>query len=436
MKTRATAAAAALLMAPALATAVPSAGWASDFSCHGHPATIVGTPGADDLSGTSGPDVIVGRAGIDTIHGGGGDDIICGGRAKDLLYGGEGNDAVYAAHGRDFLFGGDGDDTLAGGAGRTSDFSPGAGDDVMRDPRGRPSLDYGDAPNPVTVDLSAGTATGWGNDKIVMSPTTGGDVVGSAHDDTIIGTESTDSLFGGFGGGFDTIDGRGGGDFLGARAGVLHGGDGADSVSLGYGPEALAGADSVLDGGAGNDGLIGPLSTGHVDAGPGDDQVQLDASIAAPGGTLDIAGGTGKDLLWLFPDFGTKGSALTFDMATGDLSVAGDVGLGSEFEDFWMVGSPASVDVWGTDGPNHISVASYSGDAAPTVVHGRGGADSIASDAADDTLYGDDGDDTLEGSVGDDLIDGGPGNDTGNGGPGTDSCTAVEAPTSCEVVAP
>ena len=49
--------------------------------CDGHVATIVGTPGDDDLLGTKGDDVIAGLQGNDFIEGRGGDDIICAAKA-------------------------------------------------------------------------------------------------------------------------------------------------------------------------------------------------------------------------------------------------------------------------------------------------------------------------------------------------------------------
>ena len=77
-------------------------------TCHGLPATIVGTAGADHLWGTPGRDVIVGLGGGDVIHGRGGNDVICGNRGADLIFGGAGADE---------LSGGDGNDTLEGGGG-------------------------------------------------------------------------------------------------------------------------------------------------------------------------------------------------------------------------------------------------------------------------------------------------------------------------------
>jgi Ca2+-binding RTX toxin-like protein len=94
--------------------------------CDGRAATIVGTPGADNLTGTSGNDVIVGRGGNDVIDGGSGSDVICGGSGEDRIAGGSGNDRLFGGSGADNLQGGSGDDLLDGGAG--DDVLDGGGD--------------------------------------------------------------------------------------------------------------------------------------------------------------------------------------------------------------------------------------------------------------------------------------------------------------------
>jgi Ca2+-binding RTX toxin-like protein len=87
------------------------------FSCGGKPATLIGTPGNDDLAGTTGPDVIVGLEGNDIVRGLGGPDVICGGPGRDNIYGGGGKDRLIGNRGRDRLFGGPRADNLNGGPG-------------------------------------------------------------------------------------------------------------------------------------------------------------------------------------------------------------------------------------------------------------------------------------------------------------------------------
>lgn len=85
--------------------------------------TVVGNSGNDSLSGGSGHDVISGgegddyiRGGLhqDTISGGGGDDYLSGGYGDDSINGDSGNDYLTGVRGEDTLNGGSGNDTLVG----------------------------------------------------------------------------------------------------------------------------------------------------------------------------------------------------------------------------------------------------------------------------------------------------------------------------------
>jgi hypothetical protein len=87
-------------------------------TCHGRPATCVGTEGDDVLWGTEDDDVIVGLAGNDVIQADADDDIVCGGPGNDSIHGGPGNDSLYGDEGDDVLFGAKGKDALYGGDGR------------------------------------------------------------------------------------------------------------------------------------------------------------------------------------------------------------------------------------------------------------------------------------------------------------------------------
>jgi Tol biopolymer transport system component len=112
-------------------------------TCHGFPATIVGTSGNNTINGTSGPDVIQGLGGKDTINGLGGSDVICGGGGDDILNGGGGSDLLFGDKGDDTLQGGKGSDTLEGGAGKDT-LQGGKGDDTLRGGTGNDTLNGGD----------------------------------------------------------------------------------------------------------------------------------------------------------------------------------------------------------------------------------------------------------------------------------------------------
>jgi uncharacterized repeat protein (TIGR01451 family) len=86
-------------------------------TCHGHPATIVGTPGADLLTGSPGNDVIFAGAGNDRIVSSSGSDLICAGAGSDVIRSGGQPDRVFAGPGADRILGGAGGDVLRGGRG-------------------------------------------------------------------------------------------------------------------------------------------------------------------------------------------------------------------------------------------------------------------------------------------------------------------------------
>jgi uncharacterized repeat protein (TIGR01451 family) len=130
-------------------TTVGGGGPAQRPSCHGHNATLIGTPGADTLTGGGGREVVVARGGNDRIATDGGRDIVCagggddvvsaggrsdyvkGGGGPDRLRGGGGDDSLHGNRGPDRLRGGPGDDLLAGGSGNDT-CTGGPGHDVRR----------------------------------------------------------------------------------------------------------------------------------------------------------------------------------------------------------------------------------------------------------------------------------------------------------------
>jgi Ca2+-binding RTX toxin-like protein len=384
--------AASVLTAPALLVLASTSAVAGGVTCQGHHATIVGTTHQDVLHGTPGDDVIVGLAGRDTIDGGGGDDIICGGRDGDTLIGGAGDDQLYGKRSIDTLTGGDGDDLLAGGSGTATTF------------------DYSDAPRGVTVDLEAGTASGWGRDTVSFGHANIG-VLGSRFDDDLLGTEGPDGLRGD--GGTDRIDGRGGDDRLLAQGGSLVGGDGDDYLH-GYGG---GGFTTTLDGGAGAD-ILDQDSSGSIVGGSGDDSVWTDLSDAPFTAGQTIDGGDGTDLLML-SDLAGRYDHLAFDLASGLLDADGTDVAATGFENFEtrgdISGDTTSYDVTGTDGANRFYVQQTN---ESVVIHAAGG------------------DDVITGGNGDDTLDGGPGDDTASAGDGTDTCVSVEHATGCESVSP
>jgi Tol biopolymer transport system component len=152
---------------------------------------------------------IAGTSGSEQIQGTDGDDVICGRGDVDVLIGWGGNDVLLGEDGDDFLEGGAGADLLDGGAGSDS-------------------LEYSLSPSGVTVDLSAGTASGGDAD---------GD--GYLNMEGILGSAFTDALVGDAG--INVLNGLDGDDVLTGRFGAdtLDGWTGADILSYAQSPSAV-----------------------------------------------------------------------------------------------------------------------------------------------------------------------------------------------------
>jgi Ca2+-binding RTX toxin-like protein len=420
---------AAVLVAPAMVVALSAPAHADVPTCGGRPATIVATPRVHRIRGTEGDDVIVGLPGADDINGLGGDDLICGRGGDDGLTGGEGHDVLYGQWGEDQLWGGPGDDVMRGGAGLggagATLFWPDDGNDTWISWTKYVFLAFwGSGTTGVTVDLQAGTATGWGNDRIQLHRASSVSLTGSEGDDTLLGGPTQDHFYGD--GGSDTMDGRGGDDHVGATCtGVASGGDGNDTV-IGDAPSSCPeGSGVVIDGGPGDD-LLVPGHGDTVSAGPGDDRISVGVSSWSPlTPRLSLDGGEGHDLLTFSDGQYAPGTfqQMIFDMPAGTL-VADTFHLSATgFEDFRAEDQAGcdtcyvstTYDVTGTDGPNDIRVGPTFG----AVVIRAG-----------------DGDDAFDGSVGDDTLVGGPGVDRANAKSGNDTCQAIEYLVNCEVVEP
>jgi len=385
----------------ALVTGPPTGAVAAGAAtCHGRPATIVGTAGDDRLVGTDGPDVIVGLGGNDRVWGAQGNDRLCGGLGADDLLGGSGDDRLYGGPGGrqhrqregitlvtgDRLDGGPGDDLLAAHV----DYGRHA---ALRRPD---TVTYRDSDGPVQVDLGAGTADGDGHDTIAGID--GLRVLGSAYDDVLTGSARHDYLDGGAGD--DRLSGRG-------RADALIAGGGDDTVTGGSGGDmefSDRGADT-LSGQAGRD-LLGVFSaagsTVHGGRGP---DVVVSTLTSQSGDVLD--GGPGRNglelLSLLSPD---QHAAIGVDRTSGTaVAQAGTTTTKVAFSGFGAFGL-LGAGAWsfqGTDEADEVQVIEGS-------LH--------ASTAG--------GDDFLDGDKRDDTLDGGLGTDTAFGGGGTNTCLDTE----------
>ncbi|MEM9059163.1 MAG: Hint domain-containing protein [Pseudomonadota bacterium] len=361
--------------------------------------TEVDASGDDLLYGGAGDDSALGGGGNDTIYGDEGQDTLDGGEGADTLFGGEGEDTLDGGEGADTLFGGEGNDRLLGSEGAA----------VLNGGAGLDTVDYSNSESGVTVDLDAGTATGGIAEGDQLSGMDA--VIGSSHDDTIIGFDAEATGADGFtnvfygGAGNDSLDGKGGAD-------TLFGGDGADSI----------------DGGSGNDSIDGGADADTIDAGSGDDSVTGGAgsdSIDGGSGNDTISGGEGSDTIY----GGDGDDRIVLDDSSGTDTIFG--GDGQDHLDASGVSGGVSVDLSGSggtvttdngqaviDGIDEITLTS--GD---DTVTNSGSVDNIKVNvgAGNDSIQTGDGDDVISAGAGNDTIDAGLGNNVVSGGSGADT---------------
>lgn len=212
-----------------------------------------------------------------------------------------GDDQVVGNGGFDLVCAGDGNDSVSGNSGEQSFIdvaavSGDAGDDRIQAGADTVVLaDYEDSPAPVTVDLGAGTATGWGSDTLIGIRL----VFGSRFDDSLTGSDGFDVLDGSAGN--DVISGRGGGDYLMGESGddSIDGGPGRDlldyeeapngvRVNLATGRASGWGADTLRS----IEQVHGSARADVLTGGRGADDLE------GRGGSDRLAGGAGKDRLY------------------------------------------------------------------------------------------------------------------------------------------
>ena len=476
------------------------------------PVWMHGGAGADTLIGGPGNDVFIGDDGDDRFDGATGNDTASGGNGNDLLTGGAGTDSMEGQAGNDTINGDSGNDTVSGGEG-TDSLNGGTGSD-------RISETFSSGTQYVLAQNSAASTDGVknfesasivgsvGKDRIDLSgftfPAT---ISGGAEQDTLIGGSAADVLSGDLG--QDSLVGGAGNDTLfggvdpdritgGAGDDVFNGGTGSGDVVVesadsnlvltdtslrGVGTDVLismeyaflvggAGNNTLdasaftrntdtnaavtLDGGEGNDRLIGSkfsdlltggLGNDTLDGGAGHDAMsevgddlavsdtqlhefgamnfvnshtaiefitlagtaansRLDASnITIAGPSFRLSGNDGDDTL-IGSDapnkylnvLGGRGTDLVVANISQDSTIL-NRGSHVTFQMAWggTSNSLAGIEVLeivGDSGPNKIDATQFPG---RVVLRGLGGNDTLIGCIGDDTLVGGEGDDTLIG---------------------------------------
>jgi Ca2+-binding RTX toxin-like protein len=449
------------------------------------------------IDGGSGNDTILGSAGNDTLLGGDGNDFVDGNQGSDIAFLGAGNDTFQwdPGDGSDIVEGQDGTDTmLFNGANIAEKFDISANGRRIRMSRdiGNVTMDLdgiehiqlntlggpdtvtvndlsGTAVSQVSVDLSAQAGSGTGDgaaDTVVTNGTANNDqisvatsgtsivVKGLAAQVTVTGAESlNDSLVVNGGAGNDTIDasklhagqvnltlnGGDGDDKIIGSAGndVVNGGRGSDVALLGAGNDVFVwnpgdGSDTV-DGQAGLDTLefknAGVAESINISANGSHVSLTRDIGVVAMDlksiETINVDALDGTDTITVNDLTGTDTSQVNIDLA--GINGAPD-------------GVADTIVLNATEGDDAITITNNNGVVTVTglaetvtisnfdandhiVINGLGGDDAIVASGLSGMLLtanGGDGADVLIGSAGNDTLNGGAGDDILNGGPGLD----------------
>jgi Ca2+-binding RTX toxin-like protein len=483
--------------------------------------TLEGTAGNDSIDGLAGNDSIMGLAGHDTLVGGAGVDTLVGGTGDDEFAidvigdrvvedAGEGFDRVmvgFTAAGTytlpdhveqavitstaaihlqgnelgnllvgnaagNSLVGGEGDDLLDGGAG-TDTLVGGPGNDV-----------YGLSAASDVVREDTVSATWQGDDEVQLAWSaagtytlpagieTGRVTTGAALAIRLIGNAAGNKLYGGKGGGNETLEGGAGPDLLMGGLGndSLDGGTDIDSASYqdasaavvvnlttgrasgGDGNDTLTGIEDIT-GSAFGDSLTGSAVANWLTGGEGHNTLDGAAgndTLLAGSGNDSVLGGDGAD--WLFVSFGSSG--MRVDLVQGRSTGAGtdtlagienvrtfggnDTLVGNSLDNVLMPGTGNDL-VSGGDGLDTLDLSFVAAGVAINASLGQtsGGAgndsfsgieqvlgspyaDTFTGSAGGDSFDAGDGNDQADGAAGADNLRGGKGNDTLQGGSGND----------------
>lgn len=293
--------------------------------------TDIITNSVEIIYGSSGyGDTISGNANNNSLYGWGGNDILSGGLGDDVIYGGAGDDTVA---------GNEGDDTLVGG-------------DVIGTLSGWDTVDYSADTAGITINLTAGTATGTSSGADTLSGFS--KVLGSSFADTIAGNVGADDL-----------RGNGGDDWFTMSAGndTIYGGTTSETIG-----------DTVDFISATTAGVIANLATNN-------------------------ASGTDFGTNVIYEIENVSGSNFN-DTITGDVNA--NTLIGRALNDTILAGLGNDI-IYGDDN----SGASVDGvETGNDSLYGQDGNDTIYSGLGNDSLWGGNGNDILYGGSGDDYLNG------------------------------
>jgi Ca2+-binding RTX toxin-like protein len=229
-------------------------------------ALLFGGAGNDTLTGGSGDDQLFGQAGNDILLGKGGNDLLFGGAGDDVLTGGTGSDKVFGEAGNDRMIWnpGDGSDLNEGGVGTDNTVvNGGNGDEIFTVTPDGSRINFSRTdPAPFSIDIGT-------TENLIVNMNGGNDIFTSSN-----GLGKLIKL---------TVDGGAGDD-------IIIGSDGDDQLSGGAGNDFISGRDGNdrLDGGDGNDFINGGRGNDIALLGAGDDTF-----VWVPGDGSDTVEGQG-----------------------------------------------------------------------------------------------------------------------------------------------
>ncbi|MEH2135495.1 beta strand repeat-containing protein [Nostoc sp.] len=430
--------------------------------------TLIGGAGEDNLDAnyTTGNNILKGGAGDDYLDASytTGNNTLNGGAGDDYLN-------VNNSEGNNLLFGGDGNDTLSGG---TSGNDPNAhftsGNNTMDGGKGDDllSADYSYVTEGITTTFNATTKTGSitaGTNSVTYKNIERLNIVGTAYDDNIVGSNGNDTLSTG-GGGNDTIDGDEGDDLLAVNyysdtEGITTTFDISTNIGL-----ITAGTNSVTYKNIEQLSIMGTSYDDNIVGSNGNDTLST-----GDAGNDTIDGGAGNDYLEVYYYGSNGGIRTTFDSTTNiGLITAGTNSLtyknieqlnisdtayddnivGSNGNDTFYISRGGNDTIDGGRGNDYLGLDYYDSAAGITTtfdtstniglitagtnsvtyknieqlsIMGTDYNDNIVGNNGNDTISGDQyGNDTFKGGAGDDylsvlassgdkILDGGDGND-------------------------
>ena len=382
-------------------------------------ANLFGGVGNDVLTAGSGADQLFGETGNDTLLGKGGTDLLFGGNDNDTLTGGDADDQAFGQSGNDRMIWNPGDDTdlNEGGAGvDTVAVNGGNGTEQFTTTANGARVRF-DRLNPAPFAIDIGTS-----ENLVLNANGGEDSFSATGNlaalikITVDGGAGNDTLLGS--NGVDVLLGGDGNDFA-------DGQQGNDTALLGAGNDSFQwdpgdGSDTI-EGQDGTDTMLfnGSAANENMDVSANGSRVRFVRNIGSIVMDLDDVESVVAKVLG-----GTDNLVVTDLSGTDVVNVAAELGGGADADNV-VVSATNGDDVATVAGAG--SAAQVFGLSALVSVSGAGSGDRLTVNALD----GDDVIDasgvsanaillTLAGGDGDDVLIGGDGDDVLQGGPGDD----------------